>query len=180
LTGSRKEQTDELLPVVYQELHRLARSYVRRENAQRHSLSPTLLLNEAYIELTTVRGQQWVNREHFLGVAALAMRRVLTTYARQRRTAKRAGRSLQISIEDPRARDSAQASWDYDELDAALTKLEAHSAELSEVVVCRFFGGMSVEETGSYLKISPATVKRRWTLARAWLLREMSAHGPEA
>ncbi len=139
-----------------------------------------MLVNEAYIELTTVRGHAWQNREHFLGVAALAMRRVLTTYARQRRTAKRAGRELQISIEDPRARDSAQSSWDYDDLDAALTKLEAHSSELSEIAVCRFFGGMSVEETGEYLSISAATVKRRWTLARAWLFREMSNDGPKA
>lgn len=172
--SSRKAGTDELFPLVYNELHRLARRYLSKETAKVHSLSPTALLNEAYIELTTVRGAPWQNREHFLGVAALAMRRVLTTYARHRRTAKRSGRQFQISLEDSRARETISYTWDYDDLDAALDRLETESPALSEIAVCRFFGGMSVEECAVYLGISPATVKRRWTLARVRLFEEMT------
>lgn len=179
LTGSRKRHTDELYPIVYQELQHLARRYMSRERSG-HSLSPTALVNEAYIEISTVHGGLWENREHFLGVAALAMRRVLSTYARSRRTAKRSGRDFTISL-DEATLSLGQATiassnadpWDFDDLDRALTRLEAESSQLSAVATCRFFGGMSIEETAKHLEISPATVKRRWTLARAWLFREM-------
>jgi RNA polymerase sigma-70 factor, ECF subfamily len=162
------QQMDELLPFVYSELHRLARQHLSRERPN-HSLSPTALINEAYIELSSAR-VPWQNYEHFLGIAALAMRRVLRSYARRRKAAKRNG--VQIAFTGDEA---ISAQWDYDDLDAALDKLEAESPGLSQVALCRFFGGMSVEQTAAFMEISPATVKRRWSLARAWLLREMGS-----
>jgi RNA polymerase sigma-70 factor, ECF subfamily len=170
---TRKSQTDEYYPIVYQELQHLARRYMSRERIG-HSLSPTALINEAYIELSTINGGAWQNREHFLGVAALAMRRVLSAYARSRRTAKRSGRDFSISIDDFQSVASATYEWDYDDLDRALTRLESESQELCQIAVCRFFGGMSVGEVSAFLDISPAMVKRRWTLTRAWLFREMT------
>lgn len=172
LASSRKSHTDELYPIVYQELQQLARRYMRRERSG-HSLSPTALVNEAYIEISTVHGGLWESREHFLGVAALAMRRVLSTYARSRRTAKRSGRDFTISLDEATMASRDTDPWDFDDLDRALTRLEGESSQLSSVATCRFFGGMSIEETAKHLDISPATVKRRWTLARAWLFREM-------
>jgi RNA polymerase sigma-70 factor (ECF subfamily) len=162
-----KQQLDELIPLVYRELHRLARQHLSRENAN-HSFSPTALINEAYIELTAAR-VRWQNYEHFLGVAALTMRRVLRGHARRRKAAKRDGLQIEFTGDE-----AVSGQWDYDDLDAALEKLEAESPGLSQVAFCRFYGGMSVEQTATFMEISPATVKRRWALARAWLLREMS------
>ena len=163
-----KQQLDELFPLVYRKLHRLARQHLSRERPN-HSLSPTALINEAYIELSGARAR-WQNHEHFLGIAALTMRRLLRGYARRRKTAKRDGLSIAFTGDE-----ASPSTWDYDDLDAALDKLEAESPGLSQVAVCRFFGGMSVEQTAVFMEISPATVKRRGSLARAWLLREMTA-----
>ena len=163
--------TDQFFPLVYDELKRLARRYLRRERSS-HTLQPTALVNEAYIHLSSFKSQ-WESRSHFMAVAALAMRRVLTDYARDRRTAKRGAGSILLSLDDsPAAADPT--SWDYDDLDVALSKLETESPGLCRIVELRFFGGLSIEETAGFLHVSPATVKRQWTLARAWLFREMA------
>jgi RNA polymerase sigma factor (TIGR02999 family) len=164
--------TDQLFSLVYDELKRLARRYLRRERSS-HTLQPTALVNEAYIQLSSLKSPQWQNRSHFLGVAALAMRRVLTDYARDRRTAKRGGGRLTISLAaSPLPADPVV--WDYDDLDVALSKLESEAPALCRVVETRFFGGLSIEEAADFLQVSPATVKRQWALARAWLFREMA------
>lgn len=164
--------TDQLFPLVYDELKRLARRYLRRERSS-HTLQPTALVNEAYIHLSSLRSTQWQSRSHFMGVAALAMRRVLTDYARDRRTAKRGAGKIMVPLdESPAAADPAV--WDYDDLDVALSKLETEAPALCRIVELRFFGGLSIEETAEFLEVSPATVKRQWVLARAWLFREMA------
>jgi len=157
---------------VYDELKRLARRYLRRERSS-HTLQPTALVNEAYIQLSTLKSPQWQSRAHFMGVAALAMRRVLTDYARDKRTAKRGEGRLTISLEaSPLPADPVV--WDYDDLDVALSRLESEAPALCRVVETRFFGGLSIEETADFLQVSPATIKRQWALARAWLFREMT------
>ncbi len=171
MVDASKAQLDELFPVVYRELHRLARRHLSLERPN-HSLSPTALINEAYIELSGSR-TPWLNHDHFLGIAALTMRRLLRSHARRRKAAKREGLLIVLTGDE-----AGSGNWDYDDLDAALDKLEQEAADLSKVAMCRFFGGMSVEQTSSYLSVSPATVKRRWSLARAWLLREMSHELP--
>jgi RNA polymerase sigma-70 factor (ECF subfamily) len=165
-------ETDQLFPLVYDELKRLARRYLRRERSS-HTLQPTALVNEAYLQLSSPKSPQWRNRSHFLGVAALAMRRVLTDYARERRTAKRGEGRLTISLEaSPLPADPMV--WDYDDLDVALAKLETEAPALCRIVETRFFGGLSIDEAADFLQVSPSTVKRQWTLARAWLFREMA------
>ena len=164
--------TDQLFPLVYDELKRLARRYLRRERSS-HTLQPTALVNEAYIQLSSLRSTQWQSRSHFMGVAALAMRRVLTDYARDRRTAKRGAGNIMVPLDDSPAT-AGPAAWDYDDLDVALSKLEAEAPASCRIVELRFFGGLSIEETAEFLEVSPATVKRQWVLARAWLFREMA------
>lgn len=174
IAGEKKTQTDILSETLYRELHKRAQLYLRRERPG-HTLSPTALIHEAYIELSSSQQGLWQNRDHFLGVAALAMRRVLSTHARSRNTAKRQGRNLELELSPELLDGAAPYVWDYGDLDRALEDLEAESPDLAAVGVCRFFGGMSVEETGRHLNISPATVKRRWMVARAWLHRRMTA-----
>jgi RNA polymerase sigma factor (TIGR02999 family) len=170
--GEAQLGTDELFPLVYDELKRLARRYLRRERSS-HTLQPTALVNEAYIQLSSLKSPEWQSRSHFLGVAALAMRRVLTDYARDRRTAKRGEGRLTVSLEDsPIPADPIV--WDYDDLDQALSRLETEAPALCRIVEARFFGGLSIEEAAEFLDVSPATVKRQWALARAWLFREMA------
>jgi RNA polymerase sigma factor (TIGR02999 family) len=164
--------TDQLFSLVYDELKRLARRYLRRERSS-HTLQPTALVNEAYIQLSSLKSAQWQSRSHFMGVAALAMRRVLTDHARDKRTAKRGGGNLLISL-DQSPVPADPTVWDYDDLDVALSKLEAESPPLCRIVELRFFGGLSIDETAEFLQISAATVKRKWVLARAWLFREMA------
>ena len=172
LVGETRLETDQLFPLVYDELKRVARRYLRRERSS-HTLQPTALVNEAYIQLSSLKSPQWQSRSHFLGVAALAMRRLLTDYARVRRTAKRGEGQLTVSLEDS-PHPAAPVVWDYDDLDEALSRLEAEAPALCRIVETRFFGGLSIEETSEFLGVSPATVKRQWALARAWLFREMA------
>jgi RNA polymerase sigma factor (TIGR02999 family) len=170
--GEIQPGTDQLFPLVYDELKRLARRYLRRERSS-HTLQPTALVNEVYIQMSASKPGQWQSRSHFFGVAALAMRRVLTDYARDRRTAKRGHGHLTISLDDsPECSDPL--AWDYDDLDVALSKLESEAPALCRIVEARFFGGLSIEETADFLQISRATVNRQWALARAWLFREMA------
>jgi RNA polymerase sigma-70 factor, ECF subfamily len=162
--------TDTLFPLVYAELRRLAAAYVRRER-RGITLQPTDLVHEAYLQLSSRNRAPWQDRGHFLATAAVAMRQVLALQARRRKTAKRSPRPAACPLEgDP----SSPAAWDYDSLDQALERLEGEAPELCRVVELRYFAGMSVEETSAQLQLSSRTVKRHWTLAKAWLNRELS------
>jgi RNA polymerase sigma-70 factor (ECF subfamily) len=166
---------DEFFPLVYQELRRIAARQLRCERGH-HTLSPTALVNEAWLELARLTRMQWQNRSHFLAMAAQAMRRILIDYAVARQRQKRgAGQQAEPLQADPAAMMTAAPLEDLMALDHALSQLDALNARHARVVECRFYGGMSVEETADALGISPATVKRDWTLARAWLNRTLQA-----
>ncbi len=163
---------ERLMPLVYEELHRLAQSYMRRERTG-HVLQTTGLVNEAYMRLVDWKNVQWKNRAHFFGVAAQMMRRILVDFARSRGYAKRGGDAQMVSL-DEAAVVSKGPDPDLVALDDALNSLAAVDSRKARVVELRFFGGMSVEETGEVLKVSSFTVLRDWSLAKAWLLRELS------
>jgi len=172
-----KEAVNQLLPLVYDELHRLARSYFRRERGE-HTLQPTALVHEAYIRLVDQRAAM-ESRGHFMAVAATQMRRILLDYARKHHAARRGGAGQKVLLEDSMAI-AAQRSVDMIALDTALEKLAALDAGQARLVELRFFGGLSVEETAEVLRVSPATVKRSWSSARAFLHREISGGALDA
>ena len=164
---------EQMFLLVYKELHQLAARKLRGER-DGHTLSTTALVNEAWIELNKLNRIQWQNRGHFLAVAAQAMRRILIDYAVARRREKRGGGQALVSLDAGDALAVAHERADeLVELDEALDRLQNISGRQARIVECRFYGGMSVEETADALGISPATVKREWTLARAWLNREL-------
>ena len=163
---------DELMPLVYQELHRLAHQYMSRERPG-HTLQTSALVNEAFLRLVDQRDVKWQNRAHFFGIAGQMMRRILVDYARNRRYAKRGGGAAQVSL-DEELIVSEERSAEVVALDEALSRLAAFDERKSQVVELKFFGGLSIEETAEVLGVSPGTVMRDWTLARAWLRREMS------
>jgi RNA polymerase sigma-70 factor (ECF subfamily) len=173
----RKEAINDLLPLVYDELHRLARGYFRRERGE-HTLQPTALVHEAYIRLVGQRAPL-ESRGHFLAVAATQMRRVLLDYARQHHAARRGGDGQKVLLEDTMAI-CEQQPLDMILLDVALDKLAALDQDQAQLVELRFFGGLSVEETAEAMGISPATVKRSWSSARAFLHREISGGSVDA
>jgi RNA polymerase sigma factor (TIGR02999 family) len=158
---------DRLMPIVYGELRRRAKAYLRRERLE-HTLQPTALVHEAYLRLTNQQRVVWQNRAQFYGVAAQMMRRILVDHARARKMAKRSGRWVRVSLSNIAARGRAP---DVDVLDlhAALDELAGFDARKSTVAELRFFGGLSLEETGEVLQISVPTVEREWRAARAWL-----------
>ena len=163
-----------LLPLVYGEMRRLAADYLQNERAG-HTLQPTALAHEAYLRLLDQRHVSWQNRAHFMGLAAQAMRRILTDHARRHGAQKRGGDAVHVALEDA---DVAGGSFDplgvsAEDLDAALDRLAALDARQVRVVELRFFTGLSIDEAAEVLAVSPATVKRDWTLARAWLHREL-------
>ena len=163
---------DRLFPILYQELKRIARRQRRRERRD-HTLNTTGLVHEAYVKLLGLDRISWQNRAHFLAVAAQAMRRVLVDYAVAKQAQKRDGRRQRVSLDEA----MLQAERPVEELlaiDAQLTRLEGLNPRLARVVECRFFSGMSIEETAVALSSSPATVKRDWQLARSWLHRELA------
>ena len=165
---------EDLLPLVYSELKRIAARQLRRERPD-HTLSATALVHEAWLELSQLDRITWQNRYHYLALAAQAMRRVLIDHAVARRAAKRGGGIAAETLDgDPMVLAEARAEELLD-LDNALQRLGAIDERQVRIVECRFFGGMSVEETAEALQLSPATVKRDWALARAWLNRELSA-----
>ena len=163
---------DELIPLVYQELHRLAHQYMSRERPG-HTLQTSALVNEAFLRLADQRDVQWQNRAHFIGIAGQMMRRILVDYARNRRYAKRGGGALQVSL-DEELIVSEERTAEVVALDEALQSLARLDERKSRLVELRFFGGLSIEETAEVLGVSPGTVMRDWTLAKAWLRREMS------
>jgi RNA polymerase sigma factor (TIGR02999 family) len=162
---------DRLLPVVYGEMRRLAASYLRAER-KGHTLQPTALAHEAYLRLVGLRDFPWQNRAHFMGMAARAMRGILVDHARRRKAQKRGGGAAQVPIDT--AVMGGAAPVGFDDLDRALQDLARLSERQARVVELRFFGGLTIEETAEVLEISPVTVKRDWTFARAWLYRELS------
>ncbi len=161
---------DQLVPLVYDELHKLAVHYMRAERGD-HTLQPTALVHEAYIRLVDQRNASWQNRSHFFGIAAQAMRRILVDHARRKRAGKREGGD-RVTLDESVA-EAPQRSVDLIALDDALNKLASLDPRQARVVELRFFGGLDIEQTAESLGISPATVKRDWTFARAFLQREM-------
>jgi RNA polymerase sigma-70 factor, ECF subfamily len=161
-----------LTPLVYEELHRLAHHYMSDERAG-HTLQTTALVNEAYVRLIDWKNVRWQNRAHFFAVSAQLMRRILVDFARARGYQKRGGGARAVEL-DEAALMASDKDTDLVALDEALNSLAEMDARQSRVVELRFFGGLSVEEAAEVLKVSPATVRRDWSLARAWLRREMS------
>jgi RNA polymerase sigma-70 factor (ECF subfamily) len=164
---------DELMPLVYEELRQLAHRYMGRERVG-HTLQTSGLVNEAYLRLIDQSKVQWQNRAHFFGIAAQMMRRILIDYARSRGYAKRGGDARQVSL-DKAAIVSDERAADVVALDEALKGLAEMDLRKSQIVELRFFGGLSIEETAEVLAVSPGTVMRDWTLAKAWLRREITA-----
>jgi RNA polymerase sigma factor (TIGR02999 family) len=170
-TGNQ-DMLDKLVPVLYDELRRLAAYYLRQERSN-HTLQATALVHEAYLRLVDQREVEWKNRNHFFGVAAQLMRRILLDYARKHEAVKRGGGSVpKISLDDAVILCEDNAA-ELVGLDRLLTRLTSVDPQQGRVVELRFFGGLSVEETAELMEISPATVKRDWAMAKAWLAREL-------
>ncbi|CAN5221124.1 sigma-70 family RNA polymerase sigma factor [soil metagenome] len=163
---------DELLPLVYDELHRLASSYLRRERAD-HTLQPTALVNEAYLRLIDQHQSHWQNRAQFFGVAAQLMRRILVDHARAHLARKRGGPQFAVSLNHA-DHFAEQPDVSLLDLHEALSELAAIDPQQSRIVELKFFGGLTIEETAEVTGLSHATIEREWKLARAWLRRELS------
>jgi len=163
---------DELVPLVYEELHRLAHRHMRKERPGA-TLQTSALVNEAYLRLVDQKFVKWQNRAHFFGIAAQMMRRILVDYARSRGNQKRGGRVLRITLDEASAvaRDRATEVVALDDALVGLTQLDPRK---SKIVELRFFAGLNIDETAEVLGVSPGTVMRDWTLAKAWLRREMT------
>ena len=170
--NGNQSAADQLMPLVYDELRRLAHRYIRREKPG-HTLQTSALVNEAYVRLVDQSKIQWESRSHFFGIAACLMRRILVDQARRRNFTKRGGGAIRVSLNEGNAIAHEQSA-SVMALDDALKTLEQIDPRKSRIVELRFFGGMSIEETAEALKVSPGTVMREWTFARAWLRKEMS------
>lgn len=166
-----RQSLDSLLPIVYQELRRLAASYLRRERPGQ-TLQPTALVHEAYLRLMKDKPDRWQNRAHFCAIAAHSMRQILIERARARGAQKRGGARHRVTLDDALL-GGGERSIDLLTLDQALERLAAFDPDQARLVELRFFGGLTVEETAEAMGTSPATVKRHWTVACAWLAREL-------
>ncbi len=171
-SDGKQEALGELMPLVYDELHRMAKRYMSSQPSG-HTLQTTALIHEAYLKLADQKEKRWQNRAHFFAVAAQAMRHILVDHARTRQSEKRGGAAQMISLEEA-AIVSAERASEIVALDDALKSLSAADERKGRVVELRYFGGLSVEETAEVLKISPETVMRDWRFAKTWLLRELS------
>lgn len=172
-TEGDKTALDEMLPAVYDELRRLAKIYLSRERAD-HTLQPTELVHEAYMRLISQREVDWRNRAHFLGVAAQVIRRVLLHHAESRSAQKRDGYANRVSLDTALECIERDVTVDILTLDTAMQRLAALDARQSQVVELRVFGGLTIEEAAEVLELSPATVKRDWSVARLWLRKELA------
>jgi RNA polymerase sigma factor (TIGR02999 family) len=173
--NGNQEALAHMMPLVYNELRRLAHRYLQRERPD-HTLQATALVHEAYLRLVDQRQAQWQNRAHFFGLAAQMMRRILVDHARHQHAAKRGGAEQKLSL-DEAVWVSTEHATDLTALDDALTRLAGLDPQQSRLVELRFFGGLTIDETAEVLGVSPATVKREWSLARAWLYREFQQGG---
>lgn len=161
------QNPSDLMPLVYDELRRIAAGYMSRERAGQ-TIQATALVNEAFVRLAAERPREFANRKHFVAIAALSMRQILVQRARARRAAKRGGQPDRVTLDDALLADTGR-SIDLVALDEALTRLAALDPEQARLVELRYFGGLSIEETADAMDVSPATVKREWAMARAWL-----------
>jgi len=170
-----REALEAILPLVYEELRQLAR-YQLQQQRPNHTLQSTALVHEVYLRLADQKSLRIENRAHFLGIAAQLMRWILVDYERSRRAAKRGSGVTRLTLDDSMAVRSSRQGTDVDllALDEALERLARLDAQQSQIIELRYFGGLSIEDTAEFLGVSSATVKRAWTSARAWLLREMS------
>jgi RNA polymerase sigma factor (TIGR02999 family) len=169
-SDGQQEALERLMPLVYDELHRLARHYMSRERSG-HILQTSALVNEAFLRLVDARHVNWQNRAHFFAISASLMRRILVDFARTYQSQKRGAGVRPVSLDE--GLDVTEERLDLASLDDALKTLAALDPRKSRVVELRFFGGLSMEEVAEVLQVSPETVKRDWKLAKAWLLREM-------
>ncbi len=170
-SGGDEAALDKLIPLVYEHLHRLAHSYMKRERAG-HTLQTTALVNEAYMRLVDAGLVEWQDRNHFFGIAARLMRRILVDFARSRGYQKRGGKARKVTLDEALVV-SPESDQDLVRLDDALKALAEFDPRKARVVELRYFGGLSVEETAEVLKVSAITVIRDWNMAKLWLLREL-------
>lgn len=176
--SGEKDALSHLVPLVYEELHRLAQNYLRRERPD-HTLQATALINEAYLRLNGNTRIEWQNRSHFVGVAAEIMRRILVDHARTRNAEKRGGDLQRVSI-SVAERSSEDGQWDLELLDDALSRLTKMDERKGRLVELRFFGGLSNPEIAEIIGVSVKTVERDWMMARAWLKSELSKNISDA
>lgn len=169
LQKSNSGAADQLIPIVFRELHELAELYIRRERPG-HTLQPTALVHECYLRLVANQARDWQNRSHFIGVAASIMRRLLIDHARKKRADKRQVQESQTCVSHM----TAQEAEDLLNLNVALDRLEKSNARYAKVVELRYFGGLSIEEVADVMEMSPMTIKRDWTAARAWLKQQLT------
>jgi RNA polymerase sigma factor (TIGR02999 family) len=174
-SNSKEQAADQLISAVYNELRRLAAAYMRHERPG-HTLQATALVHEAFLRLAGA-GQPWKDRNHFLGIAARSMRQILVERARARGAQKRWAGLDRVSLTESLVRGAEEDAM-LPALDEALDRLEQLDPEQARIVELRYFAGLGIDETAEALGISPATLKRRWALARAWLFRELSASEP--
>jgi len=168
---------DELMPLVYGELHRLAAAYLRRERPD-HTLQSTALVHEAFLKLVNQREVEWRNRAHFYGIAAQMIRRILVDYARSHHAEKRGSGAVKLALDEALAVPQQNTDLDLLGLNDALERLAEMDPRQNRIVELRFFAGLSIEETAEVMQLSPATIKREWNSARAWLFRELSRNPP--
>ena len=171
--GGNRKALDDLLPLVYDELHRQARRFLRRER-HNHTLQPTALIHETYLKLVEQSRVSWQNREHFFAISANVMRRILVNYANARRRKKRGGSAEILDLDESMLVISENAEVDLLGLDEALTRLGRMDKQQEQIVELRYFSGLTIEETAEVLGVSPATIKRDWKMTKAWLHRELS------
>ena len=172
-TTGKAEVMNELLPLIYDELHKRARAYLRRER-QNHTLQPTALVHEAYLKLIDQRDDNWQSREHFFAIAAQAMRRILVDHARNRHRLKRGGSNEDLPLEEALLAVADDSNVDLIALDEAMTKLAEFDPQRERIVELRYFGGLTVDEAAKALGVSRATAARDWQVAKAWLHRELT------
>ena len=166
---------DKLLPLVYDELRRQARRFLRRERPN-HTLQSTALIHEAYLNLVEQKHISWQNREHFFAISANVMRRILVNYANARHRKKRGGAAENLELDEPIFGATQTRDSDLLALDEALTRLAKKDKQQARIVELRYFSGLTIEETADILGISPATIKRDWKMTKAWLYRELSGN----
>jgi RNA polymerase sigma factor (TIGR02999 family) len=172
-SGGDRDALDRLMPVVYDELRRIAQRHFRRERPG-NTLQSAALVNEVYLRLVDQSGMSWQSRAHFFGIAARIMRQILVDRARARNAAKRGGGDYKLDLTDISDVPDEGRRVDLLALDQALERLASFDPQQSRIVELKFFGSLSIEETAEVMKVSPATVKREWALAKSWLFREMS------